>query len=119
MTPLLVLHVLCSTSKLELHLICLSDCACNTYLNKLVDAQRSIQLGQLALIGAAQERDQLLKQCLLIITTLRGGGRTQHFIQRTWNTLSAQSRQKLSALKLPVTKTIGRQHSEKHSLLRR
>lgn len=69
--------------------------ACNTYLDKLVDAQRSIQLGQLALVCAAQERDQLLQQGLLIITSLRGGGRTQHLIQRTWDTLPAQSRREI------------------------
>lgn len=65
----------------------------NTNLNDLVDAQRSVQLGQLTLVSAAQESDQLLQQGLLVIATLGSGGRTQHLIQRTRNTLPAQSKE--------------------------
>lgn len=46
----------------------------STYLHQFVNAQRLIQLRQLAVVGAAEEGDELLQQCLLVVPRLRRGG---------------------------------------------
>lgn len=50
------------------------------YLNQFVDPKSSIQLGQLRLVFAAEEGDELLEQRFLVVPTLRRGGRTQELV---------------------------------------
>lgn len=62
------------------------------YLDQFVDPQSSIQLGQLRLIFAAEEGDELLEQGFLVIPTLRRGGRTQELVQLRGDALAAERR---------------------------
>lgn len=57
------------------------------YLDNLVNAQRPVQLSKLTFICATQERQELLKQGLLIVASFRSGGWDEHLIQGTRNTL--------------------------------
>lgn len=60
------------------------------YLDQLVDAESSVQLGQLGLVFAAEEGDELLQQSLLIVPPLRRGGGTQELVQLRGDALAAE-----------------------------
>lgn len=62
------------------------------YLDKFVDPKSSIQLGQLCLVFATEEGDELLEQGFLIVPTLRRGGRTQELVQLRGDALAAERR---------------------------
>ena len=62
------------------------------YLDQFVDPKSSIQLGQLRLVFAAEEGDELLQQGFLVVPTLRRGGRTQELVQLRGDALAAERR---------------------------
>lgn len=63
----------------------------STHLHQLVDPQGFVQLGQLALVGAAEEGDELLQQSLLVVAALGRGRGPQHVVQRAGHTLPAHT----------------------------
>lgn len=60
------------------------------YLHQFVNTQRLIQFRQLALVGPAEEGDELLQQRLLVVARLRRGRRAQHLVQRAGHALPAR-----------------------------
>lgn len=60
------------------------------YLDQFVDPQSSIQLGQLCLIFATEEGDELLQQGFLVVPPLWCGGRTQELVQLRGDALAAE-----------------------------
>lgn len=62
------------------------------YLDQFVNPKRSIQLGQLRLVFAAEEGDELLEQGFLVVPTLWRGGRTQELVQLRGDALAAERR---------------------------
>lgn len=63
----------------------------HTYLYEFVDTQSLVQLSQLALIGAAEEGDELLQQSFLVVLAFGGGRRAEHLVQRAGNALPAHT----------------------------
>lgn len=62
------------------------------YLDQFVDPKSSVQLGQLRLVFAAEEGDELLEQGFLVVPPLRRGGRTQELIQLRGDARAAERR---------------------------
>lgn len=61
-----------------------------THLYQFVDAQGLVQFDQFALVGPAEEGDELLYQSLLVVSTFGCGRGGELFIQCTGHTLPAQ-----------------------------